>query len=783
MKARALFIVGVLTIITLSDLNAQLSGQTLTDSLLKQLPETKEDTNKVKLLVKIAESYKQTNISEGLKFAQQALEISRNSDHYTSLQRCFRVLADLSNSQGKSGEAFTYDSLWIRLARAHNDKWQESTVLSYIANDFAQRGNIDQAMAYWLQSAALKETITDTSADYRKILRNIGLAYRLKQDYPNSIKYYSKAAEVSHAQQDRNLEASSWRDMGVGYQLEFQYQRSIDAFNRALPLYTEKYDFAVLFNNIANTYQLVADYNKAIDYLLRSLKIAEEIKDPDVIGVDLNDITVSYTYNKEYDKALTCLLQAEKIFDVKNNKYFIAAVNMNIGEVLFAKKDYAKALGYAKYAQQLFTEINDRGQAGIAIHNQGNIYSEEKSYGKALRSFFNALPALQEAQDKKVAAECYVGIGKAYLTMARNNREKGTWEDSLAKYSKTALLSRSVLYLKRSLALSAEIGLVQDMQEEYNLLSQAQEMAGDSKSALESYKQYNLLKDSVFNLDNAKAFVRKDMAYEYDKKETAIKAESDKQLTLAAVKNKENIRTGLFLGSTFVLLLSGGFYINRKREQSRFRLQQMQLRQDALKARLDTHFVSGTLVAINEFAESNDPETASDYLLKFSRLIRNVLINSFEKAVPLKNEIQFMNDYFLLAKLRYPKDHVAYHLDMDPDIDMENTLVPPMIFQVLVENALQHAFNDSKGGLLSVGIRKSGHVLLCTVEDNGVGRKTVQSLNEKGRVSYGSSLAERLLKVWQPDDKDVKFEIEDLVDENGKAKGTKASFSFPLQTL
>src|SRR6186713_927348 len=113
MKARTLFIVGVLTIITLSDLSAQLSGQALTDSLLKQLPQAREDTNKVKLLVKIAKSYKQTDISKGFKFAQQALEISRNLDHYFSLQRSFEVLATLSIAQGKFGDAFTYDSLWI----------------------------------------------------------------------------------------------------------------------------------------------------------------------------------------------------------------------------------------------------------------------------------------------------------------------------------------------------------------------------------------------------------------------------------------------------------------------------------------------------------------------------------------------------------------------------------------------------------------------------------------------------------------------------------------------
>jgi tetratricopeptide (TPR) repeat protein len=393
----------------------------------------------------------------------------------------------------------------------------------------------------------------------------------------------------------------------------------------------------------------------------------------------------------------------------------------------------------------------------------GSVYYDLKKYAEAKKVRMSAIAVYQTLGDSEAIANENSNLGLVFYA-EKNYKEA-------ERYQKAAIR----IYENTG-------GDIKILSAAHHGLYEIYAATGDYKNALDHYKQYTLLEDSLYNTENTKKITLMQAQYDFDRQVDSIKWDNEIRMAVVSEKNKETILRGIIIGSGLLCLLMIGFFLNRKRLHAKFRLQQMQLKQDAVKARLDTHFVSGTLAAINEYAEANNKEAASRYLLKFSRLIRNVLSNSFEKNVLLKDELQFLEDYFQLARLKYPEGHIVYTLDIGSGIDVNNTLVPPMIFQVLVENALQHAFTPTHGGALQVQVRKQGNTIHCTVADNGIGRKAAKAAQPNERKSYGSSLAEKLLKLWLPDDKSVHFTIEDITGPQGTAQGTRATFSFPFKT-
>ncbi|MBK8641770.1 MAG: histidine kinase [Saprospiraceae bacterium] len=206
-----------------------------------------------------------------------------------------------------------------------------------------------------------------------------------------------------------------------------------------------------------------------------------------------------------------------------------------------------------------------------------------------------------------------------------------------------------------------------------------------------------------------------------------------------------------------------------------------EIKQEALNAQMSDHFISNTMSSINRFIEENDKDKASAYLLKFSRLIRKVLENSFKKTVTLKDDLEIMEQYIELEKLRFPVGLLNYNIWIDECIEVEFILVPPMILQVLAENSINHGFSKSKGGMISLKIYERAEILEFIIEDNGIGRMA-SSANQiySNRKSFGSGLAEKLLQAFNNTIGQSSLRIVDLHDQNSIACGTRIEYNIPV---
>ncbi len=209
-----------------------------------------------------------------------------------------------------------------------------------------------------------------------------------------------------------------------------------------------------------------------------------------------------------------------------------------------------------------------------------------------------------------------------------------------------------------------------------------------------------------------------------------------------------------------------------------------------LRSQMNPHFIFNSLNSINSFIVENKTHLASDYLTKFSRLIRLILDHSKNESISLEKELETLRLYFLMESLRFDKKF-DYFIYVDPDVDTQLIKIPPMIIQPYAENAIWHGLlHKSEKGKVEVRIKRPGYVngqlpagesLLIEIEDNGIGRNKAGALKSKNGTSsksYGMQITgQRIIQL----NKENKIAVTDLEDPHGNPLGTRVTILISLQ--
>jgi two-component sensor histidine kinase len=215
------------------------------------------------------------------------------------------------------------------------------------------------------------------------------------------------------------------------------------------------------------------------------------------------------------------------------------------------------------------------------------------------------------------------------------------------------------------------------------------------------------------------------------------------------------------------------------------RLQNRRLKAEmsALRAQINPHFISNSLNAIENLVNKGNTRAASKYLVHFSRLSRHILNGSASGVVSLAQELKTLKHFLALEQLRF-SDKLSYDIEIDPSVDTEAVIIPSMIFQPYVENAIWHGIKPkSEGGHINVFVTKEEKILKCIITDNGIGReeaarrKAVSLIKQK---SMGMQITKDRLKSMGKVSGPA-LQIEDLYAKDGTAAGTKVILRFPYK--
>jgi hypothetical protein len=211
-----------------------------------------------------------------------------------------------------------------------------------------------------------------------------------------------------------------------------------------------------------------------------------------------------------------------------------------------------------------------------------------------------------------------------------------------------------------------------------------------------------------------------------------------------------------------------------------------ELEQMALKAQMNPHFIFNSLNSIQKYVIDKDIIGANKFITDFSRLIRFTLEMSAQSKISIDEEVKYLDTYLQLEKARFG-NVFGYRIEVDPAIDRSTYCIPPMILQPYIENSIRHGvrYLERNTGKINIHFIKNDNYLVCTIEDNGIGRKQAQQYKSLMPVEYqsrGMTLTARRLEMMNKTQAvPIVIEIEDLATNDQQPAGTRVAIYFPLQ--
>ena len=220
-----------------------------------------------------------------------------------------------------------------------------------------------------------------------------------------------------------------------------------------------------------------------------------------------------------------------------------------------------------------------------------------------------------------------------------------------------------------------------------------------------------------------------------------------------------------------------------EKEKNQLRNNWYEQENKVLTAQMDPHFIFNALNAIQQFIIINDNEKAQLYLTRFSRLLRMILESNLKDTIMLGEEIKIIEQYLEIESLRF-NNVFQYNISIGRDIYPEKTFIPRYLIQPFVENAIWHGLLPKEGEkLLAITFEyKSEKALLCTIEDNGVGRKEEKDPpnNKTSRSLAIAFIRQRLQLMTKLYKETYELTIIDNVDDRKRNTGTTVEIIIPI---
>lgn len=623
----------------------------------------------------------------------------------------------------------------ITLAKALNLKSEEAVAYKNKARNLNALSRDSLAILTYDKAEKIQTELKNWD-EVARITYNKGLLYFGQSKYEESDKCNYKAYEIFEREKDSFLMAVVLNSIGISQMYSSLYPEAIDAYLKASSIY-EKINkanssrHAEVLTNIGILYARLKKYDLALEYYNKSLNINKALNlDYAVANLQIN-IGNLYDSIEQPEKAITYYESALDIMKLTKNQYGIASAHSNIGISYNNLHDYENALVELRHAQTLFEELNNSHSLSI-VH---------ESIGQALLE-----------NPKRTSKQ---------LIEAKSNFEKAL---NFAKISNS---------INREASALEQLAIVNSILNDY-------------KTAYFNQKVAEKLKDSFLSTNKKEEIVRKEEYYKYKKKAANLNAihlkeQTNKEAEIAQQKFIKN--TSIVGGSSLICASLIGFMLYRRKQEANakakeasFNLKVSDTELKALRAQMNPHFIFNSLNSINDYIAKNDTENATNYLTKFSKLMRETLEKSTQKEITINEDINILKTYMDIENKR-SNHNFKYTINIDNAIDPENTLIPPMILQPFVENSIIHGLSSIKtDGHITISFEKHSDMLVCYVEDNGIGRAQSSKLTTKSdKRSLGMSITKSRIDILNKQ-KNTKGDVT-IID---KTNGTKIEVKLPL---
>lgn len=513
-----------------------------------------------------------------------------------------------------------------------------------------------------------------------------------------------------------------------------------------------------LSQHIAVVYQGFGMYRTAIQYFQTAINGNRLIKNYRGLGLALANLGELYNQMEEYEKSIATSKQALVYLTGINMPYMQTA--SNIADYYIPFKQYDSALHYIKLSNELVVKNND---AETGITNKiilAKIYTGMGDYKLARSLLDTAVNALSKTDNSWELCKALLAYAGLDTTTQDFDNAKIHLNQALALAKKNEFKPFAVVALQQ--------------------LASVYSKTGDYKPAFQYQLQYTQLKDSMSSSRSKSDLNDLEISYKTIQKEQEIqllKKENDIK-SLQLQKSRQSIVSYITLSLALVSVLVIVLYQRSRRHKIETEKMKAELQTQILRSQMNPHFIFNCLNSIENFIMQNDKRQASDYLNKFSLLIRSILDSSRNDVVPIAKDMESLKLYVELEQLRF-NNKFEYKVYVDPALAGGDYLVPSMLIQPFVENAIVHGMAHSENRSLSISIMATldGDRIKYVIQDNGIGREKAKVYNMQNKPyhkSVGLKITEERINMFnQQKVSDRSVNITDLYDENKNPGGTK----------
>jgi len=545
--------------------------------------------------------------------------------------------------------------------------------------------------------------------------------------------------------------------------LNFQgdFDKAIELYNRSLAINEAKNDLkgiASILNNIGNIYRKQGNFPKATDYFFRSLQIKEQEQDIRGIATSLGSLGVLYQEQNKYDEAINyfnrCLTYLEKI----DNKIVIAGTLNNLGLIYAEQGDLKKAIDTHNQSLKIREELNNKRGIAESLSNLGLVYLELGEYAKAIDYFEQALSINKASKDLNGEALCLYNLGQAYLKQEQYNK--------------------AIDFGNLSLKLATEVGNILTKKNACKLLYESNKSLNRPKLALEMYETYIQLRDSIYKEENKEELMRQQFQYDYEKQKALLIVEQEKKDAIAEQKllqkqQKQNLIIIIFIVCILVIVGISWFIYKQRKAKYKYLISQSELK--TLRSQLKPHFVFNVLNSIHTYILNEDSQSASRYLLSFSKVMRSTLESMRNDMNNLQEELDLLNKITDLEGMRMKK---KINLVVNNEKDWSDYVIPAMILQPIIENAINHGVQNSPNDTeeISIQINTDKDILSILVQNRHHGKFNANyEIGDEKEKRFGFSITQERIKLMNK-----KYKIKGDLDIRFKEHTTEVQLTLPL---
>ncbi|KAA2219987.1 tetratricopeptide repeat protein [Maribacter flavus] len=671
---------------------------------------------------------------------------------------------------------------------------------SYFSSDLAK------SLEYLDESSALLETLNFKKGKARTIYIR-GITEAIQSNFEKALDHYNEALDIYKKIDFNKGIANCYNAMGITYRNKGEFSASVTFFKSAIKIEEEigSDNLSASLLNLGTSYEELGDFDQAIFFLTKALSIAKENKNNQRIAYSLNNLGNVYKIQGNYPFAMKHFKESLYIDEKIGDSLGIANHLSNIGQIYQIQNDLVKAMNYYKKSLEIYSRVNRKQGISGALNDVGTVHKEMGNYKNALNSYAEALSISKEIGSKSIIPNILINTGEVNLILKEYKLAKKFYDEakkiSLETENKESLceayigLARTYAYQNeyrtalfkalKANKISKKFGFLKNQKESEEILSLIYKATGDYKKAFESHQQFKILNDSLFNKENIEKIAQ--LEYEYKYKQ-ALDSASIRELKLTKTvmttsqdlaKTKQNYLWAV-IGILLTSILSGSFVFYQKYKSVKIRNQNIVTEQKLLRSQMTPHFIFNSLSVLQGMILNKEEKKSITYLSKFSKLLRIVLENSRDKVVPLIQELDAIDNYMILQNLDADPPY-DYSLIVDENIDINQFLVPPMLIQPFIENAIEHAFTTNQEHReIGVHLTLEGNKLRCTITDNGIGIDAISNKTDTKKKSLATTITKERLEMLAKDFKTAGgITIADR--KKDKERGTRITLLIPYK--